>query len=81
MVTLWSLLPNDSGSWSISSFETLVETFASSVCISAFRATTFTDSVMAPRLSVTLMRAVAPAVRRMPSMLEDWNPGIEASMR
>ena len=73
--------PTTSGSWSISSFEILVDTFASSVCTSVFSATTFTESEMAPRFRVTSIRAVAPAASLMPSTLADWKPWSEASMR
>ena len=73
--------PTTSGSLSMSSFDMFVETFASSVCINVWSATTLTDSETAPRLSVRSIRAVAPATSLTPSTLADWKPWSEASMR
>jgi hypothetical protein len=73
--------PTTSGSSSMSRFDTDVATFASSVCSVEFSATTFTSSVIAPRLSVTSTRAVNPAVRVIPAMIEVRNPCSVASMR
>ncbi len=73
--------PTTSGRWSIIWFDMLVETFASSLWSRAFLASTFTVSVTAPGFRITSMRAVAPAVSRMPSTVADWNPSIEASTR
>jgi hypothetical protein len=73
--------PTTSGSSSISRFETAVATLASSVCSVLFSATTLTDSVIAPRFSVTSTRAVAPALMTMPSTIDVRNPWSVASIR
>ena len=73
--------PTTSGSSSISRFDTAVAIFASSVCSVVFSATTFTVSAMEPRFNATSTRAVAPAVRMMPWMIEVRKPCSVASMR
>src|SRR5262245_40823500 len=73
--------PTTSGSSSIRRFDTVVATFASSVCTTAFSATTSTDSLTEPRFNVTSTRAVVPAFRITPSTFDVWNPCNVASMR
>ena len=73
--------PTTSGSSSISRFDTAVATLASSVCSVVLSATTFTDSLIAPRFNATSTRAVAPAVTTIPWMFEVRNPCSVASMR
>ena len=73
--------PTTSGSSSMSRFDTVVATFASSVDTTALSATTRTDSLTEPRFSVTSTRAVVPAFRTMPSTFDVWNPCIVASIR
>ena len=62
-------------------FETVVATLASSVCTTAFSATTSTDSLTDPRFNVMSTRAVTPAFSVTPSTFDVWNPCSVASMR
>ncbi len=71
--------PTTSGSSSINSLETFVDTLALSVWIAAFSATTFTDSAIDPRSMETSTRADPPAVTRMPSTLAALKPWSVAS--